>query len=67
MGSAVVIVTSIKVFLEDIRGASSIYIALFLLIIGLIVLLIARIDKYWREKHQEEHAKQTIEPNESGV
>lgn len=67
MGSTVVIITSVKVFLEDIRGASSIYIALFLLIIGLIVLLIARIDKYWREKHQEEHTKQTIEQNESGV
>jgi hypothetical protein len=67
MGSAVVIITSVKVFLEDIRGASSIYIALFLLIIGLIVLLIARIDKYWREKHQEDKTNQITEPKESGI
>ena len=67
MGSAVVIITSIKVFLEDIRGSSSIYIAIFLVIIGLIVLLIARIDKYWREKHFQKNAAQSLEPKESGL
>jgi uncharacterized membrane protein len=67
MGSAVIIVTSIKVFLEDIRGSSNIYIALFLLVIGLIVLLIARIDKYWREKHKDQQATNIIEPEQSGA
>jgi uncharacterized membrane protein len=67
MGSAVIIITSIKVFLEDIRGSSNIYIALFLLVIGLIVLLIARIDKYWREKHKDPQATKIIEAEQSGA
>jgi len=68
MGSAVIIITSIKVFLEDIRDSSSIYIALFLLVIGLLVLLIARIDRYWREKHfRQSKGTQHIQAKESGA
>jgi uncharacterized membrane protein len=67
MGSAVVIITSIKVFLEDIRGTSNIYIALFLLVIGLIVLLIARIDRYWRDKHKQLRKSAGIAAEQSGA
>ena len=67
MGSAVIIITSIKVFLEDIRGTSNIYIALFLLVIGLIVLLIARIDRYWRDKHKQLRKSASIGAEQSGA
>jgi uncharacterized membrane protein len=66
MGSAVVVLTSIKVFFEDIRGSSNIYIALFLLIIGLLVLLIARIDRYWREKHHRARLEEMKTSRETG-
>lgn len=58
MGSAVIIITSVKVFLLDLRGSSTIYMALILLVLGLIVLLIAQIDKHWREKHQKNKTSQ---------
>lgn len=61
MGSVVIILTSIKVFLIDLRGSSTIYMASFLFILGILVLIIARIDKYWREKHQENKACQIAE------
>lgn len=61
MGSVVIIMTSIKVFLVDLRGSSTIYMASFLLILGILVLIIARIDKYWREKHQENKASHVAE------
>lgn len=61
LGSAVIILTSLNVFLVDLRGASTIYMAIFLFILGLIVLTIARIDKYWREKHQNEKISQVAE------
>ena len=58
IGSAFVIITSVKVFLLDLRGTSTVYMALVLLILGLIVLGIAQIDKYWREKHHKNKASQ---------
>ncbi len=61
LGSAVIILTSVNVFLVDLRGASTIYMALFLFVIGLIVLVIARIDKYWREKHQLDKASTMVD------
>ncbi|MCK5369233.1 MAG: hypothetical protein KAQ62_11800, partial [Cyclobacteriaceae bacterium] len=61
MGSVVIIMTSIKVFLIDLRGASTIYMASVLLILGIIVLVIARIDKYWRIKHEKNKVSQIAE------
>jgi uncharacterized membrane protein len=61
MGSVVIIMTSVKVFLMDLRGASTIYMASFLLILGILVLVIARIDKYWREKHEKNKASEIAE------
>jgi uncharacterized membrane protein len=61
MGSVVIIMTSVKVFLMDLRGASTIYMASFLLILGILVLIIARIDKYWREKHEKNKASEIAE------
>ena len=61
MGSVVIIMTSIKVFLVDLRGSSTIYMASFLFILGLLVLLIARVDKYWRDKHQKNKVAEIVE------
>ncbi|MCK5102252.1 MAG: hypothetical protein KAR17_05540, partial [Cyclobacteriaceae bacterium] len=57
----VIIMTSIKVFLVDLRGSSTIYMASFLFILGLLVLLIARVDKYWRDKHQKNKVAEIVE------
>ena len=61
LGSTVIILTSINVFLVDLRGASTIYMALFLFVIGLIVLVIARIDKYWRDKHHTDKSSAMVD------
>ena len=61
IGSAFVIITSVKVFLLDLRGSSTIYMASVLLILGIIVLVIARIDKFWRIKHEKNKASQIAE------
>ena len=61
MGSAVVIITSLKVFLFDLQGASSIYMATILLVLGGIVLLIAHIDRLWRKKHERNSAVEQVE------
>lgn len=54
MGSIVLIFTSVKVFFWDISGDASISKMLFLSIIGLLTLGIARINKYWLDKEQAE-------------
>ena len=64
MGSVVIIMTSIKVFLMDLRGSSTIYMASFLLILGILVLIIAQIDKYWREKHQKNKTSHIAEEHQ---
>jgi len=51
LGSLVIGITSLKVFFLDLTKPSTIYIVMLLLIIGVIILTIARIDKFWREKH----------------
>ena len=61
IGSAFVIITSVKVFLLDLRGSSTVYMASVLLILGIIVLVIAQIDKYWRAKHEQSKASQISE------
>ncbi len=60
MGSVVLILTSIKVFVIDLAGASTIYIVSFLMLMGLITLAISRIDHNWRKKKLQE----AIENNE---
>jgi hypothetical protein len=54
MGSIVLVLTSLKVFFWDIPGDATISKMLFLVIIGLFTLLIARINKHWLEKETEE-------------
>ncbi|MBK3519182.1 DUF2339 domain-containing protein [Carboxylicivirga marina] len=54
MGSVVLILTSCKVFFWDITGNASISKMIFLTIIGLLTLLIARINKHWIEKEKLE-------------
>ena len=50
MGSVVLIVTAIKVFFWDLSGDASLSKMIFLSIIGLLTLGIARINKYWMDK-----------------
>mgnify|MGYP000147403040 CR=1 FL=1 len=58
LGSAVVILTSLKVFIFDLRGTSTIYLVTFLFVLGLLTLLIARIDSYWRTKYNDPKPKE---------
>lgn len=50
LGSTVLVITAIKVFLIDLQESSTIYMVLFLLLLGVLTLAIARIDKMWRQK-----------------
>ena len=51
LGSTVLVVTAIKVFLIDLQESSTIYMVLFLFLLGGLTLAIARIDKMWRQRH----------------
>jgi hypothetical protein len=51
----------LKVFFYDLSETSNIYIVAFLLIIGVATLIIARIDSYWRKKHEMERSNNVKE------
>ncbi|WP_185968965.1 DUF2339 domain-containing protein [Carboxylicivirga sp. M1479] len=53
IGSVVLVLTSIKVFFWDISGDASLSKMVFLMIIGLLTLSIAFINKKWMEKEEE--------------
>ncbi len=61
MGSIVLVMTSLKVFFWDIPGDATISKMVFLLIIGLFTLLIARINKHWLEKETEEKSSLSMD------
>jgi uncharacterized membrane protein len=54
LGSVVMIVTAIKILTFDLRGEATIYKVIFLLIIGLIILGIAYVNKNWISKEEKE-------------
>jgi len=54
MGSIVLVITSVKVFFWDLSGEASISKMIFLSVIGLLTLAIARINKHWLEKQNQE-------------
>jgi len=63
MGSVVLILTSLKVFFWDLSGEANVSKMLFLLIIGLVTLGIAHINKQWLDK--EDSFKPIEAPDES--
>jgi len=52
-GSVVVLMTAMKVFIFDLKESSTFYMVLFLFVLGIITLLIARIDRYWKQKYNQ--------------
>jgi len=53
MGSTVLVLTSIKVFVFDLSESSAINMVLFLFALGILTLIIAVVDKRWRKMHAE--------------
>ncbi len=53
-GSIVLVATTLKVLFSDLSGESTLYKAIFLLIIGLVILLIAFVNQKWEEKENSQ-------------
>ncbi len=60
MGTVVLLVTSIKVFFWDLSGNANISKMIFLIIIGLLTLGIAHINKKWMEKDEKD--REAVQP-----